>query len=150
MAPSQIINLNSYYGLVIYKAKKLYNKLPEAVRNKIELNDLIQEGLIGLVNAANRYDPKREASFSKADSLKPQKEDSQNVSGKDLSSKQMTRDKTRHELNRKKNIGAEKILLLCIFLPQFSILNRVLTRIWPVLTRFPLFSRIVTSFFQTL
>lgn len=64
MASSQIITLDDYYGLVIYKTKKFYNKLPESARNEIELNDLIQEGFVGLIKAANKYDPKREASFS--------------------------------------------------------------------------------------
>lgn len=64
MASSQIITLDDYYGLVIYKAKKFYNKIPQSARNEIELNDLIQEGFVGLIKAANKYDPKREASFS--------------------------------------------------------------------------------------
>lgn len=64
MTSSQRINLDDYYGLVIYKAKKLYDKIPERIRNKTELNDLIQEGLIGLIKAANKYDHKRETSFA--------------------------------------------------------------------------------------
>lgn len=64
MTSSQIIDLDDYYGLAVYKAKKLYNNFPEAARNKIDLNDLIQEGLIGLVKAANKYDPKREVTFA--------------------------------------------------------------------------------------
>ena len=69
MASSPTINLDDYYGLAVYKAKKLYNYLPEAAKNKIGLNDLIQEGLIGLVKAANKYDPKRGVSFSTFSSL---------------------------------------------------------------------------------
>ena len=64
MAYSQIRNLDRYYGLVIYKAKKLYNKIPARIRDKTELNDLIQEGFTGLIKAANKYDHKRETSFS--------------------------------------------------------------------------------------
>jgi RNA polymerase sigma factor for flagellar operon FliA len=64
MAASHTINLEEYYGLVIYKARKTHNKIPEAVRNKIELDDLIQEGLVGLIKAAERYNPEREASFA--------------------------------------------------------------------------------------
>ena len=64
MSTSQITNLEEYYGLAIYKAKKQFNKLPEGARNKIELNDLIQEGFVGLVKAVNKYDHKREASFA--------------------------------------------------------------------------------------
>jgi len=64
MAVSPKTNLEEYYGLAIYKAKKLYYRLPEAVKNKIELNDLTQESFIGLIKAANRYDPKKGASFT--------------------------------------------------------------------------------------
>jgi len=64
MAGSQITNLEEYYGLAIYKAKKIYNKLPETARKKIELNDLIQESFIGLINAAHGYNPGRGASFA--------------------------------------------------------------------------------------
>jgi len=63
MASSQILNLEDYYGLAIYKAKKVFNNLPERAKNKIDLNDLIQEGLIGLIKAANNYNPKKGASF---------------------------------------------------------------------------------------
>ena len=69
MTSSQIIDLDDYYGLAVYKAKKLYNNFPEAARNKIDLNDLIQEGFIGLVKAANKYDPRRGVSFSTFSSL---------------------------------------------------------------------------------
>lgn len=64
MAVSPITNLDEYYGLAIYKAKKSYYRLPEAVRNQIELNDLIQESFIGLIKAANKYDPKKGTSFA--------------------------------------------------------------------------------------
>jgi RNA polymerase sigma factor for flagellar operon FliA len=69
MASSQTINLNDYYGLVIYKAKKSYYRLPEAARNKTELNDLIQVGFIGLIKAADRYDSNKGASFATFSSL---------------------------------------------------------------------------------
>ena len=64
MPSSQIVSLDKYYGLVIYKAQKIYSTLPAEARKRIELNDLIQEGFIGLLKAANRYDPKRKTSFS--------------------------------------------------------------------------------------
>jgi len=64
MATSQIINLDDYYGLAIYKAKKVFKKLPERARNKTDLNDLTQEGLIGLMKAAKKYNPKKGASFA--------------------------------------------------------------------------------------
>jgi RNA polymerase sigma factor for flagellar operon FliA len=64
MAASPTMNLDEYYGLAIYKAKKAYHRLPEPVRSKIELNDLIQESFIGLVEAAGRYNPQKGASFA--------------------------------------------------------------------------------------
>ena len=64
MPSSQIVSLDKYYGLVIYKAQKIYSTLPTEARKRVELNDLIQEGFIGLLKAANRYDPKRKTSFS--------------------------------------------------------------------------------------
>jgi len=64
MPSSQIVSLDKYYGLVIYKAQKIFRTLPEVAIKKIELNDLIQEGFIGLLKAADRYDPKKGASFS--------------------------------------------------------------------------------------
>jgi RNA polymerase sigma factor for flagellar operon FliA len=64
MATSQIINLDDYYGLAIYKAKNVFKKLPERARNKTDLNELTQEGLIGLMKAAKKYNPKKGASFA--------------------------------------------------------------------------------------
>ena len=64
MDTSQIINLNDYYGFAIYKAKKVFKKLPEKAKNKIDLNELTQESLIGLMKAANKYNPKKGASFA--------------------------------------------------------------------------------------
>ncbi len=69
MPSSQIVSPDKYYGLVIYKAQKIYSTLPAEARKRIELNDLIQEGFIGLLKAANRYDPKRKTSFSTFASL---------------------------------------------------------------------------------
>jgi len=64
MPSSQIVSLDKYYGLVIYKAQKIFRTLPKLARMKIELNDMIQEGFIGLLKATDRYDPKKGASFS--------------------------------------------------------------------------------------
>ena len=64
MPSSQRVSLDQYYGLVVYKAQKIFRTLPKLARKKIELNDLIQEGFIGLLKAADRYDPKKGASFS--------------------------------------------------------------------------------------
>jgi len=69
MLSSQIESLDKYYGLVIYKAQKIFLTLPEMARKRIELNDLIQEGFIGLLKAADRYDPKKGTSFSTFSSL---------------------------------------------------------------------------------
>ena len=61
-----MINVEHYYGLVIYHAKKLYAALSEAGKgeSEIELEDFIQEGFVGLLEARRRYDPRRGASFA--------------------------------------------------------------------------------------
>jgi len=46
MPSSQIVNLDKYYGLVIYKAQKIFHTLLEIAKKRIELNDLIQEGFM--------------------------------------------------------------------------------------------------------
>jgi len=69
MVISQNIALESYYGLAVYKARKIYYGLPQVNRGLIELNDLVQEGLIGLLKAAHKYDPERKTSFSSFSSL---------------------------------------------------------------------------------
>ncbi len=64
MPSSQRVSLYQYYGLVVYKAQKIFRTLPKLARKKIELNDLVQEGFLGLLKAADKYDPKKGASFS--------------------------------------------------------------------------------------
>jgi RNA polymerase sigma factor (sigma-70 family) len=49
------MNIEDYYGLVIYLAKKIHTTL---ARPDIDLKDLIQEGFTGLLDARSRYDPK--------------------------------------------------------------------------------------------
>lgn len=64
MAPSLIINLDKYYGLVRYRAKKVHNLLLQAGKKEIELKELIQEGFVGLAEARNSYDPKKGVAFA--------------------------------------------------------------------------------------
>lgn len=58
-----LINLDRYYGLVRYQAKKVYQKVHKLLLQagkkeiKIELEDLVQEGFRGLLEARNRYNP---------------------------------------------------------------------------------------------
>lgn len=52
-----------YYGLVVYQARAKYAQLQEA-GVQIELDDLIQEGFLGLLDALRRFDASRGVSFS--------------------------------------------------------------------------------------
>ena len=55
----QVVNLDEYYGLAIKLANEAHNRLLSAGVYEIERQELIQEGFRGLVEAGNRYDPKR-------------------------------------------------------------------------------------------
>jgi RNA polymerase sigma factor FliA len=64
MQSSCYIDLEKYYGLVVYKARKQYAKIPETARNHIEYRELFQEGYLGLLEAAKSYDPNKKVQFS--------------------------------------------------------------------------------------
>jgi hypothetical protein len=87
-----------------------------------------------------------ESSCSMGNIMKSQKKDQPIISGKNPYNDQIAEDESGHEMNDQKKISPEKILLLCIFLPQFSILNRILMRILPHLSRLLLFTRNISSF----
>ncbi|MDH3602650.1 MAG: sigma-70 family RNA polymerase sigma factor [Candidatus Tectomicrobia bacterium] len=61
-----MINVEHYYGLVIYHAKKLHAALSTAGKgeSEIELQEFIQEGFIGLLEARRRYEPQRGIAFA--------------------------------------------------------------------------------------
>ena len=59
-----MLDVNAYNGLVIAQAKKFYRRLPSAVSERLSLNDLIQAGWLGLLEAAGRYDPSHGNAFS--------------------------------------------------------------------------------------
>lgn len=48
-----------HIGFVKYIAKKMLRKMPPTV----ELDDLIQSGFLGLIDAIDKFDPKRDVSF---------------------------------------------------------------------------------------
>jgi RNA polymerase sigma factor (sigma-70 family) len=52
-----------YYGLVIFLARQKHLRLAEAGVH-LELDDLIQEGFLGLLDACRRFDARRRVSFS--------------------------------------------------------------------------------------
>jgi RNA polymerase sigma factor for flagellar operon FliA len=54
-------NLENYYGLVIYRAKKVYRSLQKASIEHIELRELIESGFEGLLEANRSYDPQKGA-----------------------------------------------------------------------------------------
>ncbi len=56
-------NVEEYYGLVMYQARKIHRSLLTAGKEEIQLDELIQEGMIGLLDAAQRFDPQAGASF---------------------------------------------------------------------------------------
>ena len=87
-----------------------------------------------------------ESSCRQIDLTERQKEDLQIISVKDTCPDQLEEDESACEINDHKNIGPEKVLLLCIFLPQFSIINRILMRILPIMSRILLFTRNISSF----
>jgi len=59
-----MINPEEYYGLVKWRAKKIYRRLPNVLRARVALEDLEQEGYIGLLQAASTYDPRRGTKFA--------------------------------------------------------------------------------------
>lgn len=57
------MNPLEYYGLVVFLARTKYAHLQEAGA-PVELDDLVQEGFLGLVDAVRRFDVNRGVSFS--------------------------------------------------------------------------------------
>ncbi|PON15151.1 hypothetical protein C2W62_25365 [Candidatus Entotheonella serta] len=59
-------NIEDYYGLVVYHVRKIYAQVgaTRQATADIELNDLIQEGFVGLFDAARRYDHQRGVAFA--------------------------------------------------------------------------------------
>ena len=53
----------SHYGLVVHLARKRHASV-QHFGLQIDLDDLVQEGLVGLLAAARRYDPDRGTAFS--------------------------------------------------------------------------------------
>ncbi len=59
-APDAEALLKKYMPLVRYHAEDLMRRLPQ----QVEIEDLVQAGVVGLLEAAGRYDPAREAQFA--------------------------------------------------------------------------------------
>lgn len=64
MPSSQTVNVEQYYGLVVREAKRVHRHLRQAGIDEVELRDLIQEGLVRLVEARNRYRSERGVDFA--------------------------------------------------------------------------------------
>ena len=58
-----MVDVMEYDGLVIYLARREHKRLLNADVT-IELEDLVQEGFLGLAEAANRYEPARGVKFA--------------------------------------------------------------------------------------
>jgi RNA polymerase sigma factor (sigma-70 family) len=57
------VKLELYYGYVVSMAVKQYRTLAVSLRARVELVDLVQDGYVGLLEAARRFDPKRGWTF---------------------------------------------------------------------------------------
>lgn len=58
-----MVEVMQYYGLVVYWARRAHERLA-VVGVRIDFETLVQEGSVGLVEAANRYDPQAGAQFA--------------------------------------------------------------------------------------
>ena len=99
---------------------KMRNELQdiEDILRKYAKKLLSREKILSTIQTGDQSIKKGGESYSpKSNLIKPQKEDPQVFSGKDTCTDQIEEDKSAHEMNKHKNIGPEKILLLCIFLP---------------------------------
>jgi hypothetical protein len=86
-----------------------------------------------------------ESSCCMSDLMKSQKKGQKIISDKNPYSEKMAENESAYEMKDQKNIGPGKVLLLCIFFPQFSIFNRILMRILPFLTRILMLTRNISS-----
>jgi DNA-directed RNA polymerase specialized sigma subunit len=55
------LRVEDYCGLAIYWAKKLWRWLPEVEKATVELRDLVQERLVGLLEGKRHYDARQGA-----------------------------------------------------------------------------------------
>lgn len=56
--------LDDYYALALYAAEEIHRRIVAAGKGKVELEDLKQEALLGLVQAKGKYDPRKGAKFT--------------------------------------------------------------------------------------
>jgi hypothetical protein len=127
--------------------KSLLSKDIEDILRKYAKGLLSKEKILSGTQAGDKsIRTEGKASYSIDNLMKPQKKNRQIISDKDPNSDEIVKDESVHEIKDQKNIGPEKILLLCIFLPQFSILNRMFMRIIPLLARVLMFTRNISSF----
>jgi RNA polymerase sigma factor for flagellar operon FliA len=54
----------SYYGLVVFQARKVHRRLAASGEIEVELSDLVQQGFVGLLDASSRYDSRKNAGFA--------------------------------------------------------------------------------------
>ena len=58
-----MVDLTEYYGLVVHLARQSHQQL-SCASAKIDLDDLIQEGMLGLLQAARAYNPQARTRFT--------------------------------------------------------------------------------------
>lgn len=54
----------SYYGLVVFQARKVHRRLAASGEIEVELSDLVQQGFVGLLDASSRYDSRKDTGFA--------------------------------------------------------------------------------------
>lgn len=104
-----MVEVMEYYGLVIFLAREIYQRLPVSAANSIELEDLIQEGFLGLLQAGDKFEPDRGIQFGTfarpriegaiRDNLRRQDPLSQEVRGR-IRSLEKARDECQQSLGR--------------------------------------------------
>lgn len=57
------VELEKYFGYVIHLANKYFRMMSEGMRSRLELADLVQDGYVGLLEAAQRFNPEAGTSF---------------------------------------------------------------------------------------
>jgi RNA polymerase sigma factor for flagellar operon FliA len=60
----EVGNLDQYYGLVLFQSRKVYRRLVSVGAEEISLAELTSEGLTGLVDARNKFNPGKRVKFS--------------------------------------------------------------------------------------